>query len=152
MGFDRNLLPEPALYFEAHGLRLIGRGNWRTARCDFHGGSDSMRINVQQGCWCCMNCGARGGDVLAYHLALHGMEFVEAARQLGAWVDDGRPVTRTKPTPLPPRAALQVIASEANLAAVAAANLAHGIALSDVDRARLLVASRRISRLMEAYE
>jgi hypothetical protein len=152
MSFDRTLLPDPIGYFEEQGLRLTGRGKWRTAECRFHGGSDSMRINVARGGWCCMNCGAKGGDVLAYHMRLHDMEFVPAARQLGAWVDDGAPILPLKPAPLSPRAALQVLGVEANLAAVAAANLANGVALSELDRARLLTASRRISRLAEVYQ
>jgi len=34
-----------------------------------------------------MACGAHGGDVLAFHRQLHGMSFVQAARDLGAWED-----------------------------------------------------------------
>ena len=152
MSFDRNHLPDPASYFEAEGLKLDGRGKWRTTVCKFHGGSDSMRINLASGGYCCMNCGEKGGDVLAYHMAAHGLEFVDAAKALGAWVDDGRPVQQHKPAPLPPRAALQVIGFEASLAAIAAANVAKGVALSAVDLSRLLTAANRITRLVEAYE
>lgn len=151
MSFDRNHLPDPASYFEAEGLKLDGRGKWRTTECKFHDGSDSMRINLASGGWCCMSCNAKGGDVLAYHMQAHGLEFVEAAKALGAWVDDGRPVQPQKPAPLPPRAALQVIGFEANLAAIAAANIARGVALSDVDLSRLLTAANRITRLVEVY-
>ena len=152
MSFDRNHLPDPASYYEAEGLKLDGRGKWRTTECKFHGGSDSMRINLASGGYCCMNCGEKGGDVLAYHMATHGLEFVDAAKALGAWVDDGRPVQQHKPAPLPPRAALQVIGFEASLAAIAAANIANGVALSGVDLSRLLTAANRITRLVEAYE
>ena len=152
MSFDRNHLPDPASYFEAEGLKLDGRGKWRTTECKFHGGSDSMRINLASGGYCCMNCGEKGGDVLAYHMAVHGLEFVDAAKALGAWVEDGRPVQQHRPAPLPPRAALQVIGFEASLAAIAAANVAKGVALSDVDLSRLLTAANRIMRLVELYE
>ncbi len=99
-----------------------------------------------------MACDAKGGNVLAYHMQLHGLEFVEAAKQLGAWVDDGRPAQHYKPTPLPPRAALQVLSFEATLAAVAAGNVAHGVKLTEQDRFRLLTAAGRINRIVEAYQ
>ncbi len=154
MPFDRTLLPEPVTYFEGEGLTLTGprSAKWKTTACTFHGGSDSMRINTTTGAWICMaGCGARGGDVLAYHQANHGMEFIEAAKALGAWVDDGRRHAPQRPTPLSPRAALQVLAFEATLTAIAAGNLARGVALNDVDLQRLLVAVNRITRLVEAY-
>ena len=152
MSFNRAYLPDTVNYYEAEGLKLTGPGRWKNTMCTFHGGSDSMRINMQSGGYCCMNCGEKGGDVLAYHMAAHGLEFVAAAKALGAWVDDGRPVQQHKPAPLPPRAALQVIGFEASLAAIAAANVARGVALSDVDLSRLLTAANRIMRLVEVYE
>jgi hypothetical protein len=150
MSFDRNLLPDPVSYFEGQRLTLTGRGKWRTTACQFHEGSDSMRINTVSGGWCCMSCGAKGGDVLAYHQQLHGLDFVDAAKQLGAWVDDGR-AAPSKPTPLAPRAALQVMAFEATLIAVAAGNVGQGVALSDTDRARVMAAAGRINRLVEVF-
>ena len=149
MPFDRNLLPDTTGYFEAQGLKLTGprSAKWKTTACPFHGGSDSMRINTATGAWVCMSCGESGGDVLAYSMKLHGLEFVEAAKQLGAWVDDGKPQRPQKPTALPPRAALEVMAFECCLVAVAAGNLAKGVTLSDADRARLMVAAGRINRI-----
>ncbi len=152
MGFDRRNLPDAVGYYESEGLKLTGRGKWRTTECKFHGGSDSMRINTDSGAFACMaGCGARGGDVLAYHMAQHGLEFVEAAKALGAWIDDGRPATQHKPTPLPARDALAVLAVEANLVAVAAANVAHGVALSQLDLSRVLQAAGRIQKIVEVF-
>lgn len=153
MPFDRTLLPDPVTYFENQGLTLKGRppAKWRTTRCDFHGGSDSMRVNTQSGGWCCMACNAKGGDVLAFHMAAHGLDFIDAAKALGCWVDDGHPQVPTKPTPLSPRLALSVMAFESTLAAVAAGNVANGVTLTDADRARLMVAANRINRLVEAF-
>ena len=94
-----------------------------------------------------MSCGESGGDVLAYHIKLHGLEFVEAAKQLGAWVDDGKPQRPQKPTALSPRAALEVMAFECNLVAIAAGNIAKGVILSDADRARVMTAAGRINRI-----
>lgn len=147
----REALPEPMAYFEAQGLKLSKRGKWRTTSCAFHGGSDSLRINVATGGWCCMSCGAKGGDVLAYHTQAHGLDFCEAARALGAWADDGRDFTPRVAAPLPARQALQALAVEANLAAVAAGNVARGVQLTDADRSRLMQAASRIVRLVEAY-
>jgi hypothetical protein len=152
MTFHRDNLPDWTAYAGREGLRLSGQGKWKTTACAFHGGGDSMRVTTGSGGWCCMNCGAKGGDVLSYHMQLHCLEFVEAARQLGCWTDDGKPPPYQKPAPLPPRAALQVLAFEANLAAVAAGNVAHGVELSDQDRFRLLSAAGRIARIAEMYQ
>ncbi len=153
MAFDRNLLPDPVTYFENQGLILKGprSAKWKTTTCNFHGGSDSMRVNVTSGAWVCMSCGEKGGDVLAYEMKDGGKEFVDAAKALGCWVDDGRPQVQTKPAPLSPRQALSVMAFESTLAAVAAGNVANGVTLTDADRARLMVAANRINRLVEAF-
>ena len=153
MNFARNLLPDPVSYFENQGLILKGprSAKWKTTACNFHGGSDSMRVNVATGAWVCMSCGEKGGDVLAYEIKAGGREFVDAAKALGCWVDDGRPPVQAKPTPLSPRQALSVMSFESTLAAVAAGNVAKGVNLSDADRARLMVAANRINRLVEAF-
>jgi hypothetical protein len=153
MSFDRSQLPDPVVYFEFQGLTLKGprSAKWKTTTCNFHGGSDSMRVNVITGAWVCMSCGEKGGDVLAYEIRSCGREFVDAAKSLGCWADDGRPPVATKPTPLSPRLALSVLAFESTLAAVAASNVAHGVTLTDADRERLMVAANRINRLMEAF-
>lgn len=119
--FVRDQLPEPISYYESQGLALQQRGKWRTTRCAFHGGSDSMRINTETGAFVCMaGCGARGGDVLAYHMASHGLPFVEAAKALGAYRDDGKPHTGTaRPTPIPARDLLHSVAVELTVCAVA---------------------------------
>ena len=154
MSFDRTRLPDATTYFENQGLQLKGpRGaKWKTTTCNFHGGSDSMRVNTGVGAWVCMSCGEKGGDVLAYEMAATGGDFMDAAKALGAWVDDGQMPVQQKPSPLSARQALSVLTYEANLAAVAAGNVAHGTLLGAADLARLLVASRRISQIAEAFE
>ena len=153
MSFDRNLLPDPTAYFEEQGLKLAGPRNakWKTTECRFHDGSDSMRVNRSSGAWVCMSCGKKGGDVLAYELAMTGADFVDAAKAVGAWVDDGRPHTPQKPTPLSPRAALSALAFEATLTAVAAGNVAQGVVMTDADRSRLMQAAGRINRMAEVF-
>jgi hypothetical protein len=32
-----------------------------------------------------MACGARGGDVLAFHMQRYELRFIDAAKALGAW-------------------------------------------------------------------
>ncbi len=151
MGFDRALLPDPPAFYENTGLRLVGRGKWRTTSCAFHDGSDSMRINTESGAFVCMACGAKGGDVLAYYMQAHGLEFIDAAKALGAWIDDGRPATQHKPTALSPRAALEVLGFEAMLVAIEASRIASGMVPSEPDKARVLLSANRITRIMEAF-
>ena len=152
-GYRRELLPDPVSYYEGQGLKLMGsrRAHWKTTECRFHGGSDSMRIKVATGAFVCMNCGAKGGDVLAYEIKDSGRDFVNAAKALGCWVDDGRHQVQAKPTPLSPRAALEVLSFEATLAAVAAGNIANGIAMSDVDISRLMICANRINRITDGF-
>jgi hypothetical protein len=117
----RDRLPDPVSYFESEGVTLQGKGKWRTGPCQFHGSRATMRINTVTGAWVCMaGCGARGGDVLAYHMAVHGMGFVEAAKALGAYRDDGQPYKgSTKPSQPPARALLQAVSDDLYLAAQA---------------------------------
>ncbi len=150
--FIKENLPEPLSYFESEGLQLSRRGKWRTTECTFHGGSDSMRINTDTGAWVCMaGCGARGGDVLAYHMASHGMDFITASKALGAWLDDGQPSKQHRPKPFPAIDAIRVLAFESTLTAVAAGNIANGVTLTDNDRARVLVAANRINKIQELF-
>ncbi|MFZ2737041.1 MAG: CHC2 zinc finger domain-containing protein [Burkholderiaceae bacterium] len=153
MSFNRNNLPEALDYYENKaGLKLVGRGPWRTTECRFHGGSDSMRVNTKSGAFKCMNCLIGGGDVLAYHMQAHGLEFVEAAKVLRAWTSDGKPQRQYKPTALSPREALEVIAFEVTFVAVAACNLARGVVQTNEDRARAITAAGRISRIAGEFQ
>ena len=152
MPFDRNALPEPLAYFEAQGLQFRERkGKWRTTRCDFHQGSDSLRVNTSTGAWVCMACNAHGGDVLAYEMQLTGADFVTAAKALGCWSDDGKPAIQSKPTPISARAALQALSFEALLVALEAARIAKGAQPTEADKARVLAASNRIIRIAEVF-
>ncbi|MFZ2537526.1 MAG: CHC2 zinc finger domain-containing protein [Oscillospiraceae bacterium] len=86
--FVRNRLPKPTHYYETQNIKLKGTGAWRDAICPFHKDTNpSLRINVEKGAYRCMVCGAHGGDVLAFHQHKHGLNFVEACKQLGAWME-----------------------------------------------------------------
>jgi hypothetical protein len=63
-----------------------------------------MRINTATGGWCCMACGVHGGDVLAYHQQIHTLTFIEAAQDLGAWLEDDKPTDRPEPRRTPAKA------------------------------------------------
>ena len=149
--FSRENLPEPIAYFEAEGLKLAGKGKWRTTECTFHGGSDSMRVNTRTGAWVCMSCNAKGGDVLAHFMAEHGVDFISAAKLLGAWDDDGKLNKPHRPKPLSASAAIQALAFEATLAAIAAGNISAGVQLTETDRARLYVAAQRIQTILGCF-
>ena len=151
MPFEREKLPDPQGYFEGQGLQFRERkGRWRTTACQFHGGSDSFRVNVQTGAFVCMSCGARGGDLVAFQMAAHGQTFTEAAQALGAWTDDGKPQHHRRPKGLAAHEALELIESEARLVAIEAARLARGHAITEETKTRLLRAAAAIHHAREA--
>lgn len=152
MGFERDRLPDPVSYFEGIGLTLRGPGRWKTTRCNFHGGSDSMRVNTASGAWVCMACGVKGCDVLSYEMQATGTEFVQAAQELGAWVDDGRPPPTTKPAALPPRAALAALAHETSLIYIEACRIAKGLTPTPDDIARMGQAAGTIQLIAGDYQ
>lgn len=85
--FSRKDLPTSITYYQKQGIQLKGSGAWRDAICPFHTDTKpSLRVNVENGAYRCMACGARGGDVLAFHMHLHSMPFIAACKALGAWV------------------------------------------------------------------
>ena len=84
--FNKQRLPSPGEYYRSLGLHLKGGAEWRSARCPIHDDDrPSLRVRIDSGAFKCMACGARGGDVLAFHQLLHGLDFVAAAQELGAW-------------------------------------------------------------------
>lgn len=149
MSFDRSALPEPVMYFEAAGLPLQGRGKWRTTRCDFHDGSDSMRVNTESGGWCCMACGVSGGDVIAHLMQSTGADFVQAARTLGAWVEDGKPAP-ARPRRISASDAMQVIGTELNVCVIVVGDAKRGVTPTDGDWQRFLQAAGRVQTIAEA--
>jgi hypothetical protein len=149
MSFNREQLPDPQDYYEGiAGLKLTGRGPWRTTRCEFHGGSDSMRINLKSGGFVCMSCLEKGGDVLAYHQLANTLEFMDAAKALNVWSDDGNTSTY-KPLPVSARSTLELLSFEVQIVALMAADLSKGIAIAEVDKDRLFLAANRINNVAE---
>lgn len=84
--FIRDRLPHPADFYAGEGIRLLGTGGWRNALCPFHRDTKpSMRVFFETGAFRCMTCGARGRDTLAFFMLRHGVQFIVAAKALGAW-------------------------------------------------------------------
>ena len=90
---QRDLLPHGAEqiweYYLSQGLELSQYGEWRNTLCLFHKDTKpSLRIRLETGAFRCMACGAKGGGPLDFHMMKHRMGFKEAARDLGAWVEE----------------------------------------------------------------
>ncbi len=150
MTFQRENLPDALSYFESEGLVLQGRGAWRTTRCDFHGGSDSLRVHLPTGAFVCMAaCGARGGDVLAYHRAAHSLNFIDACKSLNAWTDDGKPrPVNTRPTRLAASSLLKLLAPEVTLCVMLLSDALAG-KFKDSDLDQFIEVTARINFLSE---
>lgn len=143
--FDRNHLPDPASYYESQGLTLLGKGRWRTTRCDFHGGSDSMRVNVDSGAFRCMACGQHGGDVIAHAMQANAWEFAEAAENLGAMT---RGLQTKRHRTLSAATALKLLQREALVVAMTGLSI-QGAINSANERQRLLQAVAIIQNIMQ---
>lgn len=82
----RDRLPDPAAYY-ADKVAKLGKRNgdgWAQGRCPFHEDRDaSLSVNLAglRGCWKCF-AGCGQGDMVAFHMRLRGVQFVEAVREL----------------------------------------------------------------------
>jgi hypothetical protein len=82
----RARLPDPATYYAGRVAKL-GKPNgegWAQGRCPLHEDrheSLSVHLAGSRGCWKCFaGCGA--GDMVAFHMRLRGLSFVDAVREL----------------------------------------------------------------------
>lgn len=150
--YKRELLPDSLSFFESRGLTLVGRGKWRTTRCEFHGGSDSLRINTESGAFVCMACGIKGGDVVAYAMQADGSDFLSAIKALGALVDDGKTyLWRDRPRTLTARDAMEVMVSELGPVWIVIADIRKGAIPDDDTWGRFLDHTCRIETLMQEF-
>ena len=149
--FNRDALPDWPRYADDHGMTLHGRGKWRTAACEFHGGSDSLRVNVESGGWRCMACGAKGGDTLSHYMQRTDAGFREAALALGAWDQSKVKHTERRPRSLSASDAMQVMVAELLLAVVVISDVRRGAAPSDADWQRFVQAAGRIEKLVMEF-
>jgi DNA primase len=82
----RDRLPDPAAYY-AQRVAKLGSANgkgWAQGLCPFHEDhAPSLSVHVADGgAYRCMACGAKGRDVVAFHMARNGYGFKEAVRDL----------------------------------------------------------------------
>ena len=84
--FDPKKMPTPTEYFAGLNFQFIGNGAWRKTICPFHEDKrPSLAVHMDKGAFKCFSCGAKGGDVLAFHRLVHKMTFVEACTDLKVW-------------------------------------------------------------------
>ena len=152
MTFIRERIPDAQSYFANMGLVLTGKGKWRTTECQFHNGSDSLRVNVETGGWICMSCAAKGGDAVAHHMQLHGLDFAATCALLGCWQNDGKPYRPQKPKSLQPRDALESLRLETMLILITTGDYTAGRAVSTSERNRLVTAVGRIQQISLEYQ
>lgn len=150
--FNRERLPGWQDYADIQGLVLVGRGKWRSLLCDFHADTEpSLRVNTESGGWCCMSCGAKGGDTLAHYMQRFDVDFVQAAKDLGAWDADKLQHTERKPQSLAARDAMQLAAAEMRLAFVVIADVRAGVIPNDDDWLRFIDTARRVEIMAQEY-
>lgn len=151
MGFIRERLPDPVSYFEGRGHTLFNRrGKSFRTDCTLHGGSNpNLSVNRDTGAYHCFSCGAKGGNVLDFELALTGADFVTAVKALDAW-DDKVAAAPYKPIPFNARDGLELLNAESGLIALEATRISKGIQPTGDDLARILHAAKRIQVIREA--
>lgn len=144
--FIRDRLPDWLAYAYREGIVVEGRGKWRNILCDFHDDHHpSLRIKPESGGWCCMSCGASGGDVLSHYMRRAGLEFIDAVKALGAWDENGTDKGwQRRPRSLSPRDALELVYVDSMLVWVVACDMSRGVAPTDSVRASLSDSMRHI--------
>jgi hypothetical protein len=103
MSFQRELLPPARTFYERELGGKLSRPNskgWAMASCPFHQSKSgkSFSLNINSGGFHCFGCDAKGGDVLDFVKLRDGVDFPTAARSLGAWDEDGKPI-KLRPGP-----------------------------------------------------
>ena len=80
--FDLSKLPPPPFYYSRY-FKLPNQNGQVMVNCCFHDdGIPSLSINLTDGWFNCFGCGAKGRDVLAFHMTKHTMSFIEACHDL----------------------------------------------------------------------
>ena len=77
----------PPFDFYRHELpdAPLKRHNWNDGGlCPFHSDNKagSFRVNLVTGAFKCFSCGMAGGDIVAFVMALYGLQFIEALAKL----------------------------------------------------------------------
>ena len=88
--FNRSGLPKPLDYYRQQfsKLRINKSSDWMKVNCCFHEDHNpSLSIHLKSGGFKCFSCGAKGGDVLAFHMQRYGLTFIAAVTALEAWYE-----------------------------------------------------------------
>ena len=85
--------------------------------------------------------------MLAYEMAVNGVGFVQAAKQLEAWTEGTTPLRHIRPTALTARDALTVLADEVSLIALEGARIARGVVPNTNDLERIQLAAGRVNHV-----
>ncbi len=79
----RECLPSPFLYYKKIFPNIILGSEWVSVRCVFHNDSNpSLSINLKNGGFNCFSCGAKGGDLIAFHQKHFNLGFHQSLLQL----------------------------------------------------------------------
>ena len=145
---DKSKLPSPDAYFSQFaGVKTSGKS--LRLPCPIHKGeSPNLSVDRESGMWQCFTCKAKGGDIIDFEQQLHGIGFVRAASNFGAYVPNGKPATPAAPV-LNYRAMLNVLQNEIEIAALISSDLAAGRVPSSDDASRLIQAAGRITKVAE---
>jgi hypothetical protein len=69
-------LPTPYSYYKKLFPYIVSGREWVNVRCCFHiDKNPSLSINLKSGGYFCHACGAKGGDVLSFHMRKNQMTF-----------------------------------------------------------------------------
>lgn len=144
-------LPDSNHYYESLGHIFRSKGEWMTTNCEFHGGSDSMRIH-KTGAFRCMSCGVHGGGVISYHMQRFKVDFLQACRDLGISVANSTRRLPDKPKPIPPTRAIELMSMEALIVWMLLAKIKAGKKLEDHEIESLKTSCKEIMNIAEIYE
>ena len=79
---DRSKFPPPPTYYSCY-FKLPRQHGRVKVKCCFHDDrTPSLSIDLTDGWFNCFGCGAKGRDVLAFHMKKNQMGFKQACRDL----------------------------------------------------------------------
>lgn len=85
--FDPSLLPSPDTYYRGQFV-LKGNKTQHLVKCCFHPDNNpSLSINLDKGIFNCFSCLTHGGGILDFHMTLYKLDFKQATKELGAWIN-----------------------------------------------------------------
>ena len=91
VSFDRDRLPAPNVVLQRLGIKVAGKmngGGFWMLYCPFHKDGNesrpSLNVHAVKGFYRCHACGVKGGDILAFYMAITHKDFCDAIADLGA--------------------------------------------------------------------